>query len=199
MDPDGGTRVRGETTKPRDVPDEPAARPETTKPSDIPEAARAETTAAHDVPEGARAVTTTTHDVPAEEAPERPSDPGRRPSQPGRPPPARPGSRRTRTWLVALLVIVMVVIVGVGVKYLILDKFFFVGTNHSGLITLYKGAPYDLPFGIALYKQQHVSAVPARTICPLQRKRILDHQLRSKGDATDLVQQVETGRLQQDC
>ena len=93
----------------------------------------------------------------------------------------------------------MVVIVGAGIKYLILDKFFFVGTNNSGLITLYKGAPYDLPFGVTLYSQQHVSAVPARTICAQQRKRILDHQLRSKGDATDLVQQVETGRLQQDC
>ena len=86
-----------------------------------------------------------------------------------------------------------------GFKFLVLDKVFFIGTNDSGLVTLYKGVPYDLPLGVALSSKDHVSSVPARTICAPQRKRILDHKLRSEGDASDLVRQVESGRLQQDC
>jgi protein phosphatase len=75
-------------------------------------------------------------------------------------------------------------------------QFYFVGTNDSGLVTMYQGLPYDLPLGIALYSEQYVSPVPARTLPSGARKRIIDHSLRSKGDARDLVQQVEQGRIQ---
>ncbi|MEA2479182.1 MAG: family protein phosphatase [Thermoleophilaceae bacterium] len=134
---------------------------------------------------------------PATDAPERVSDPGTR-GAPRRAPPAA-GRSRGRKAIVIVIVLVMLAAAIAGVKYLIIDKVFFVGTNHSGLVTLYKGVPYDLPLGVALYTQQHVSPVPARSLCPPQRRRILDHQLRSRGDATNLVKQVESGRLQQDC
>ena len=39
---------------------------------------------------------------------------------------------------------------------------YFVGTNDGGLVTLYRGMPYDLPLGINLYQQEYASAVPAR-------------------------------------
>jgi protein phosphatase len=111
-------------------------------------------------------------------------------------PPARGGRRRLKTALGALLTLVIVGAVLVGIKSLIIDTRYFVGTNDSGLVTLYNGVPYDLPLGVKLYKEKYVSAVPARTLPARLRNRILDHQLRSKGDATDLVRQIERGRLQ---
>ena len=63
------------------------------------------------------------------------------------------------------------------------------------LVTIYNGVPYDLPLGIELYNEEYVSPVPARTLPGRQRQRILDHQLRSKGDAADLVRQIERGSL----
>jgi len=121
---------------------------------------------------------------------DRPSDPAM--SVPPRSPPRR---RRSKTLLSALLTLLIVGALLVGIKALI-DSRYFVGTNDSGLVTIYNGVPYDLPFGIDLYSEEYVSPVPARTLPGRQRQRILDHQLRSKGDATDLVRQIERGRIQ---
>ena len=35
---------------------------------------------------------------------------------------------------------------------------YFVGTNDAGLVTLYRGVPYDLPFGVDLYEEDYASA-----------------------------------------
>ena len=123
-------------------------------------------------------------------------------SVPPRSPPisaARRGSRtrgrsRARLLLSALLTLVILGALLVGMKALI-DSRYFVGTNDSGLVTVYNGVPYDLPLGIELYSEEYVSPVPARTLPDRHRSRILDHQLRSKGDATDLVNQIERGKL----
>jgi serine/threonine protein phosphatase PrpC len=106
----------------------------------------------------------------------------------------RPPRRRARTLLSLLLTLVILGALIVGIKALI-DSRYFVGTNDSGLVTIYNGVPYDLPLGIKLYSERYVSPVPARTLPGRQRQRILDHQLRSKGDATDLVRQIERGSL----
>ncbi|MBA3300577.1 MAG: hypothetical protein H0T15_01800, partial [Thermoleophilaceae bacterium] len=60
-------------------------------------------------------------------------------------------------------------------------------------VTLYRGLPYDL--GAELYTEEYATAVPARSLPAGQRERVLDHQLRGKGDATDLVTQIEERRL----
>jgi len=107
----------------------------------------------------------------------------------------RPPRHRARTLLSILLTLVILGALIVGIKALI-DSRYFVGTNDSGLVTVYNGVPYDLPLGIELYSEEYVSPVPARTLPGRQRQRILDHQLRSKGDATDLVRQIERGSLE---
>ena len=71
----------------------------------------------------------------------------------------------------------------------------FVGTDDAGLVTLYRGLPYDLPLGVALYSEQYASSVPARTIGRARRERLLDHEWRSRSDAEDLVRQLERGTL----
>src|SRR3954453_8283745 len=65
----------------------------------------------------------------------------------------------------------------------------FVGTDDAGLVTLYRGVPYDLPFGIHLYTSEYESGVPTRAIPAARRKRVLGHEWRSRDDAVDLVRQ----------
>ena len=73
-------------------------------------------------------------------------------------------------------------------------QFFFLGTDESGLVTLYRGVPYELPLSLDLYEEVYVSTVPARSIPARRRDRILDHQLRARGDAVDLIRGLERRR-----
>jgi PPM family protein phosphatase len=138
---------------------------------------------------GSRDVTRASNEELPEESP---SAPGR--AAPRRAPPRR-GRGRVRAALTAAIVLAMVAALLVGVKALI-DSRYFLGTNDAGLVTLYNGVPYDLPLGIELYSEEYVSPISARSLPEGNRDRILDHQLRSKGDATDLVRQIERGRIE---
>jgi protein phosphatase len=88
---------------------------------------------------------------------------------------------------------VLVLAIAGGVLYAVTRSVWFVGTNNQGFVTLYRGLPYDLPLGARLYEQRYVSGVPALSLAPKRRKRVLDHQLRSHGDAADLVRTLDTG------
>jgi protein phosphatase len=92
------------------------------------------------------------------------------------------------------VVLVVVALVATG-AYLGARSVYFLGTDDSGLITLYRGVPYQLPLGIDLYTEHYASSVPARTISRTRRERLLDHEWRSKDDAQDLVRQLEQGTL----
>jgi protein phosphatase len=111
-------------------------------------------------------------------------------------PPDR-GARRTRLrrWVTAAVVtlVVLAVVVGFWVGS---RQFYFVGTDDRGLVALYRGLPYELPFGLELWEKEYSTGVPARLLPESRRDRVLDHRLRSKGDATDLVKQVERGELE---
>ena len=77
------------------------------------------------------------------------------------------------------------------VEHNVTRSVYFVGTNNQGLITLFRGLPYDLPLGVHLYTPRYVSGVPALSIPAGRRKRVLDHQLRSRGDAADLIRSLD--------
>ena len=72
----------------------------------------------------------------------------------------------------------------------------FLGTSDDGLVALYRGLPYELPFGLELYSEEYTSSVPVRSIAAERRKRLLDHEWRSRADAADLVRQLERGTLE---
>ena len=113
----------------------------------------------------------------------------------GGPPRASARQRRSRRIVTAALVTLVVAVLVVGF-YIGSRQFYFVGTSEQGLVTLYRGLPYDLPAGVSLYEREYTSAVPAASIAdPRQRDAILGHQLRGRGDAVDLIQQLERGRL----
>jgi protein phosphatase len=73
---------------------------------------------------------------------------------------------------------------------------YFVGASDTGLVALYRGLPYELPFGIDLYEEVYESTLAARSIPEPQRREVLDHSLRGRADAADLVRQLERGRTQ---
>jgi protein phosphatase len=104
-----------------------------------------------------------------------------------------PGFRR---WLTAAVVTLVVgaVLVGFWVGS---RQFYFVGTDDRGLVALYNGLPYELPFGIELWDREYSTGVPARFLPESRRDRVLDHRLGSKGDAVDLIKQVERGELEE--
>jgi hypothetical protein len=75
-----------------------------------------------------------------------------------------------------------------------LRNVYFIGQDDRGLVTLYRGIPYDLPFGIKLYDSQYVSSVQTRRLRPFERRRLLDHELRGRDDAASLIRRLEQGR-----
>ncbi len=91
------------------------------------------------------------------------------------------------------IAIVMGLILAGG--YLATRQLFFIGTNAQGVVTIYRGLPYDLPLGIRLYETLYVSGVPVGVVPAARRPKLLDHRLRSQNDAISLVRTAELGRL----
>ena len=114
-----------------------------------------------------------------------------------RPAPPQRGRRRKRGRLVVALVatIVALGLVGAGL-YAGSRQFWFLGTNDEGAVTLYRGVPYELPLGAKLYEEEFVSGVPAAAIPKGPRERVIDHELRSRDEAVDLLRfwALETSR-----
>ena len=137
---------------------------------------------------------TDTHEVEAAPPPPAPPAPPRDSSQFADRSSPRPRKRRVTFKRVVATLLVLAVLAGIGVgAYVGLRQVYFVGQDDRGLVTLYRGVPYELPLGIDLFDPVYVSAVPARTLTAQQRRRILDHQLRSRGDAADIVRRLERG------
>ena len=104
------------------------------------------------------------------------------------------GKRRVK--LVAALVAVVAVLLLVGGGgYLATRQLYFVGTNSQGIVTIYRGLPYDLPAGIPLYETYFESGVPASVVPPDRRAQIFNNDLRSQSDAVKLVQNIELGKV----
>jgi serine/threonine protein phosphatase PrpC len=110
---------------------------------------------------------------------------------------AEPAPRRRRRGrrVVGAAVTLLLLAAVIGGLYALSRQVYFIGTNDAGLVTVYKGLPYELPLGINLYEEDYASGTPARAIPAARRKRVLDHEWRSRSDAVDLVRALERGRL----
>jgi serine/threonine protein phosphatase PrpC len=99
--------------------------------------------------------------------------------------------RRRRRYVTGVVVLVVLAAVVAGL-YALDRKFWFVGTNDRGQVTLFRGLPYDLPLGVSLYSEQYQSAVPAAAVSDArQRKYVIDHHPRSEGESVALVRDIE--------
>ena len=111
-------------------------------------------------------------------------------------PPARRGRGRPFSKPVAVLLTVVIVLCLLGAGgYLASRQLYFIGTNSEGVVTIYRGLPYDLPAGIHLYETFYVSGVPASLVPPERRTSLLDNRLRSESSAASVVRALELGRI----
>lgn len=117
----------------------------------------------------------------------------RRPSPPA-PASARRKRRLRRAGVVGIVSGVLALFVAGA--YVASQQVYFIGTNNRGLVTLFSGVPYELPGGVKLYSKAFVSGVSASTLSAQRRRTLLDHSLRSEGNATELIRSLELGQLQ---
>jgi protein phosphatase len=108
------------------------------------------------------------------------------------------GERRRRRFskpaAVVLAVVIVLCLVGAG-GYLASRQLYFIGTNAQGIVTIYRGLPYDLPAGIHLYETFYVSGVPATLVPPDRRAAVFNNSLRSESSAARTVRQLELGQI----
>jgi len=100
----------------------------------------------------------------------------------------RPSRRRRGIKIAAIAAVLLIVI---GGAFLFARSIYFLGTNGSGNVALYRGLPYELPLGINLYSEQSSIPVQVGTLSEDRQKAVTEHELRGKGDATSLVQDIQ--------
>ena len=119
------------------------------------------------------------------------------PPRPAADPEGKPRRRRRRIpGLRAALAILLVATVVLGGAWIASRGVYFVGTDDRGVVAMYRGLPYDGPGGFELYERVYTSGVPATALPARRRDGLLDHRLRSRDDAEDLVRKLELGQVE---
>jgi serine/threonine protein phosphatase PrpC len=103
---------------------------------------------------------------------------------------ARPPRRRLRTALKVLAALLVIAAVAFGAWYGN-RQIWFLGTDDSGRVALYRGAPYELPFGIDLYSERYASPIQTGSLPPKRQDAVTGHKLRSRSDAASLIEDIE--------
>jgi protein phosphatase len=103
---------------------------------------------------------------------------------------AKPPSRRLRRTLKVLAAVVVIAAVAFGAWYGN-RQVWFLGTDEGGRVALYRGLPYELPFGIQLYTERYAAPIQTGSLPSKRRDAVTGHDLRSRGDAVSLVEDIE--------
>ncbi len=118
---------------------------------------------------------------------------------PRRTAPPAPGARKRRRRRIpgaAIAVVIVVLIVGAAM-WTATRVIYFVGVDgNTGIVSIYHGLPYELPFGINLYTRDYTSGVRIEQVPAARRPTFTEHKLRSRDDAKNLVIELERGRLE---
>jgi protein phosphatase len=67
----------------------------------------------------------------------------------------------------------------------------FLGTDDGGRVALYRGLPYELPFGVELYGERYASPIQTAGLPGKRRDAVTGHDLRSRADAVSLIEDIE--------
>jgi PPM family protein phosphatase len=102
----------------------------------------------------------------------------------------RPRRRPLRRLAKVLAVVLVLAAVAFGAWYGN-RQIWFLGTDDAGRVSLYRGAPYELPFGIALYEERYSTPVQTGSLPPRRRDAVTGHELRSREDAVSLIEDIE--------
>ena len=62
-----------------------------------------------------------------------------------------------------------------------------VGVNGNGYVAVYQGVPWNLPFGIHLYREVYTSRLLAAELSQPDRRRLFDHTLRARSEAEQAI------------
>lgn len=103
---------------------------------------------------------------------------------------AQPGHRGLRRAAKALLALLLVVAIAFGAWYGN-RQVWFLGTDDAGRVALYRGLPYELPFGIELYSERYASPIQTEALPPRRRDSVTGHDLRSREDAVSLIEDIQ--------
>ncbi len=107
------------------------------------------------------------------------------------PPPRR---RRRRRAVAVLALVLLAAVVGLGVFGL--SRANFVGADGNGHVAVYQGVPWNLPFGIHLYRKVYVSPLLAVQLSRDERRRLFDHTLEDRASAERRVRRYEKDVVQ---
>jgi protein phosphatase len=91
-----------------------------------------------------------------------------------------PEKKRRRSWKIAAILVVILVAVAAGAGVYGLSRANFVGVNGNGYVAVYQGVPWNLPFGIHLYREVYTSHLLAAELSRVDRKKLFDHTLRDR-------------------
>jgi PPM family protein phosphatase len=109
----------------------------------------------------------------------------------------KPRKRRRRLPVGVIVVLAILALVLAG-GWMATRAVYFVGTDprDDRTIAIFRGLPYDLPFGIELYERFAGSGVTIDDVPRARRSTFTDHKLRSKDDAENLVIALERGQIE---
>jgi PPM family protein phosphatase len=102
----------------------------------------------------------------------------------------RPRGRALRTALKVLVPLLLIAALLLGAWYGN-RQIWFLGTDAAGRVAIYRGAPYELPFGIDLYSERYSSPVQTESLPTRRRDAVTGHDLRSREDAVSLLEEIE--------
>ncbi len=97
--------------------------------------------------------------------------------------------RRRLPWKVIVPVAVVLIIAAGGGAVYGASRANFIGADDKGYVAVFQGVPWNMPFGIHLYREVYTSPLLAAELAQPGRKKLFDHTLRSRSDAEKVVKQ----------
>ncbi len=64
-----------------------------------------------------------------------------------------------------------------------LSRAHFVGVEENGAVAVYQGLPWDLGFGVKLYRVVYESPLIAANLSQAERRKLFDHELQTRDGA----------------
>jgi protein phosphatase len=98
--------------------------------------------------------------------------------------------RRLRTAAKVLALAVVLGAVAFGAWYGN-RQVWFLSTDSAGRVALYRGLPYELPFGAKLYDEHYASPIQTGSLPPRRRDAVTGQGLRSRSDAVSLLEEIQ--------
>jgi protein phosphatase len=95
---------------------------------------------------------------------------------------AEPARRRTRVGPALIATGLAVILLGAGSVFG-LSRAHFVGVADNGSVAVYQGLPWDLGFGLRLYRVVYESPLLAAQLSQDERRKLFDHDLQSRDSA----------------